>query len=74
MTAAADSQIGTGFSRRCDARQCIGNRFAVDEQDALVAGADFRDKALCHDRLCVACGHDLENDVQVVVALANTKD
>src|SRR5689334_20754653 len=73
LGAAADMQVGARLARRRHPVDRPGGH-AVDQDDALVALADFRQVALDDQRLAIELGEQLEDRVQVVVLGRDVED
>src|SRR5690606_10686337 len=74
FTASARGQVAAELVALRDPRQAVVHRHAVDEQDALVAGADLRQVALGHRQVAATVGQGLEDHVEVRLAGRGAED
>ena len=71
----AGRQVAAVVARVGDARECVRDRLAVDEQDARVARLDDLGQVLLHDAEAAAViGERLEDHVRVLVARLDHED
>src|SRR5712691_2060385 len=70
---APGGEVAARLARLGDARKAMRYGFPRDQQDALVALADFRDVALCHDRFCAAANQRFDDHVAVGIARGDAK-
>src|SRR5882762_6165872 len=70
---ASGGEVAARLARLGDARKAMRYGFPRDQQDALVALADFRDVALCHDRFCAVANQRFDDDVAVGIARGDAK-
>src|SRR6185295_12277683 len=71
---AAGGEIAARLAGFGDTGERVRHRLAGDQQDALVAVADFRDVALGHDGPAPVLGDGLDDDVQVGIVAAHPED
>src|SRR6266852_6200456 len=70
---AAGGEVAARLARLGDACKAMRHGFPRDQQDALVALADFRNVALCHDRFCAVANQRFDDDVAVGIARDDAK-
>src|SRR5690606_29808293 len=71
---AAGGEVAPGFPGLRNPRQTVGDRLAVDHQDALVAIPDFRQVTLGHDLLLTVQGQGLDDHADIGVVRAYAED
>src|SRR5690606_7356132 len=67
-------KVAPGFTDRRHSCQGIRDRFAVNNQNAFVPGANLGDKALGHNELTAVVSQSLQNDADIWIVAATTKD
>ena len=71
FTGSALGQVPAEIARTGYPRLCIGNRFSIDHENALVTLGNLRDITLNHHQVAVFGSNRLKNDIQIGVLRLN---